>query len=176
VSAVAIHENYKDYTPPPWVKPAVERLLASLAPEHIAGLESIVLTDAASIGKGRTHRVGKRKYRRSECRGFYNPRTRTSAAWIQLVVDNVIAGWDTWMPRFLRDAIISRTLYHEVGHHLEHTVGAATRRGEAAAEDWRRRLARIHFGRRYPILSLLVRLLRWMGIRKRPGNLTDSRS
>lgn len=66
--------------------------------------------------------------------------------------------------QFFRDACVAETLYHEIGHHLEHTVGAATRQGEDAADDWCRRLKRIHFRKRYryvvPVLKPLARLSR----------------
>jgi hypothetical protein len=45
-------------------------------------------------------------------------------------------------------------------YHLEATIGAATRQGEAAAEDWRRRLSRIHFRQRYRRLVPLLKFLK----------------
>lgn len=161
-----IHEHYKQYVAPRWFRPTVERLLASLEPEHVSGVESVVLTDGASIGKGKTHRIGKRKYRRSNCLGFYRRASRTGRPWIELVADNIVPTIPRqllWLQLF-RDVCVANTLYHEVGHHLEHTVGAATRRGETAADDWCKRLTRIHFRKRYryvvPVLKLLLRLLR----------------
>jgi hypothetical protein len=159
-----IRENYKRHTPPTWVRPTVERLLRSLAPEHIGGLEAVVLTDSASIGKGKTQRVGKRKHLRNKCRGFYHPRSNsTGGAWIEVILDNVVPGT---VPRPLlwfqlgRDFLLAETLYHEVGHHLEDSVGAAKRRGEAAADDWCRRLTRRHMRKNYWYLIPVVRVLR----------------
>ena len=163
-----IYENFRDFEAPVWLKPTVERLLSSLAPEHTAGLQSIVLTNAATV-KGKTGRVGRRKYHRNKCGGFYHRATRNDQAWIEVLVDNTLGR----MPRFLlriqffRDAAVGRTLYHEIGHHLDATLGAATRAGEAAAEDWRKRLSKLHGRKRYSYLRplrtplrLLVRILR----------------
>ena len=164
---IPIYESFRDYTSPPWVKPTVERLLSSLAPEHLAGLQSVVLTNASTV-KGKTGRVGRRKYNRNECGGFYHRASRNDQAWIEVLVDNAIER----MPRFLlrlqffRDAAVARTLYHEIGHHLDATLGAAARSGEVAAEDWRKRLSKMHGRKRYAYLRplkaplrLLVRIL-----------------
>jgi hypothetical protein len=165
-----IHERYKNFVAPHWVRPTVERLLASLPPEHTAGLESVVLTDGASVGKGKTRRVGKRKYHRAQCLGFYHPASRTSRPWIELLVDNITPKFPPWFLwfQFVRDVNVSDTLFHEIGHHLDYTVGAATRQGERAADDWCLRLKRIHFRTRYrrviPLAKLLAPLVR--GIRK----------
>src|SRR5688572_21998138 len=86
----AVRENCKRHTPPPWVRPTIERLLESLAPEHVGGIDAVVLTDSEAVGKGKTRRVGKRKYLRKECRGFYHARSRAGGAWIELVVDNIV--------------------------------------------------------------------------------------
>ena len=158
-----IHDNLKRHTAPPWLRPTVERLLASLSPEHLAGIDAIVLSDSEAVGKGKTRRVGKRKYARRQCLGFYHPASRTQAAWVELVIDNVVP---PAMPRSLlwfqlvRDMRVAKTLYHEIGHHLHETVGSATRGGELAAEDWRRRLSRIHFRRKYWLLRPFILLLR----------------
>jgi hypothetical protein len=65
-SLVRITENYRDYVPPTWFRPAIERLLGSLDPEHVGGLEAVVLTNSGAVGKGKTGRVGGRKYRRND--------------------------------------------------------------------------------------------------------------
>ena len=49
----------------------------------------------------------------------------------------------------LRDLALAGVLFHELGHHLDATVGAAARAGERAAEDWSVRLHRQYFRRRY---------------------------
>jgi hypothetical protein len=134
----------------------------SLGAEHLSGLQSVVLTDTASIGRGKTRRVGGRKYNRNSCRGFYNYQWRGQPAWIQLVTDNIVAGYPTSLLRvqLLRDLIVAQTLYHEIGHHLHEAVGSATRGGEDAAEYWRKRLLKIHVQRRYGYLRPLAPVLK----------------
>lgn len=125
-------------------------------------------SDSASIGRGKTHRVGGRKYHRNNCRGFYNHEWRGQPAWIQLVTDNIVAGYSASLLRLqlFRDHAIAQTLYHEVGHHLHETVGLATRGGEEAAEDWSKRLSKIHIRRRYwylrPVILVLKTLVRFL--------------
>src|SRR5262245_4641154 len=122
-----IQESYRDYTPPHWIRPSVERLLSTVPAGHLSGVEAIVLTDSAAIGKDRTLRVRGRRFDRRSCRGFYHPRHGSTPAWIDLVVDNILAVW----PRpllafgFFRDLIVADVLFHEIGHHLDATVGAA---------------------------------------------------
>jgi hypothetical protein len=133
-----------------------------------------VLTDAASMGAGRTQRVKGRKFDLRACRGFYHPKQTESAASIHIVVDNVVASAPT--PRLLvfnlvRDHLFADVLFHELGHHLDVTIGAAAPTGEAAAEDWSRRLSRTYFHRRYwwfrPIARVLLPLVAWELSRRR---------
>ena len=62
--------------------------------------------------------------------------------------------------RVVPELLLAHSLYHEVGHHLDSTIGSASRTGEAAAEDWRRRLTRIHTRRRYWYLLPMFVLIR----------------
>lgn len=141
----------------------------SLGQEHAGGLQSVVLTDSASLGRGKTRRVAGRKHDRNKCLGFYHQAWSGQPAWIQLVADNIVAGWPCPTPLLrlqpFRDQEVAETLYHEVGHHLHLTVGSGGRGDEEGAEYWRKILFRIHFRRRYwylqPVIwALPVRLLR----------------
>ena len=149
----------------------------SLGAEHLSGLQSISLTDSASIGRGKTRCVGGRKYDRNSCRGLYHHERRGQPAWIQLVADNIVASYPASLLRFqlFRDQAVSDTLYHELGHHRHATVGSATRGGEQAAEDWRKRLLKIHARRQYwylrPIAPPVTALLRLLRRFNRPGRV-----
>src|SRR5437762_12971135 len=48
------------------------------------------------------------------------------------------------------------SLVVEVGHHLDNTLGAAARNGEAAAESWNKRLMVSYFHKHYWYLIPLV--------------------
>ena len=162
---IAIHENYRQYQPPSWFQPTVERLLQSLDVQHTAGLRAVVLTDSGSIGRGKTGRVQGRKYQRSECLGFYHRAWRGEQPWIELVVDNIVSSHSRPLLRWqlFRDLYVAQTLFHEVGHHLDETIGSAARGGEASAEDWQKRLAKLHVRKRYRYLRALRPVFRAAG-------------
>jgi hypothetical protein len=52
--------------------------------------------------------------------------------------------------------VVGRVLFHEIGHHLDATLGSVGRTGEHGAEAWEARLSRGHFRRRYGYLRPLV--------------------
>lgn len=156
-----IHENYSSYVPPKRFRKTVERLLESVPAGHLLGLESVVLTNSSALGRGKTKRIRGRKYPEKACLGFYHRSSSESGPWIELVVDNIVGSapgvFMQW--RFLRELIVSSTLYHEIGHHLEGTVGSMSRAGEQAADDWAKRLRRAHFQKRHRILTGVLSLL-----------------
>lgn len=147
---VVIRQDYKEYVPPRWVTPTVERLVGSLADAHFNGLSAIVLTEASQV-KGRKDGRRPRANRSAIAAGRYHQRWRGEPAWIELIVDNVVRD----IPRplrflqFARDVAFARVLFHEVGHHLHATVGSAGREGESGARAWERRLSIMHFRQRY---------------------------
>jgi hypothetical protein len=163
---VPILENYKDYDPPAYVRPVVERLLAHVQPNHLAGLQSVVLTNAAVIGKGKTKRVGGRKHPRNECRGFYHRKWNNQQPWIEIVVDNTLSGM--WQPGnripIFREFVLADVLYHEVGHHLDLTLGSPARGGEDPANMWSKRLGSRYLRHRYWYLIPIFKVLSWTGI------------
>src|SRR5689334_13026066 len=97
----------------------------SLEPEHLGGLKSVVLTDSASIGRGKTRRVAGKKYDRNACRGFYYQEWNGKPAWIQLVANNIVPRYPSFLMGFqlLRDLVVAEILYHEVGHHIQARLG-----------------------------------------------------
>lgn len=153
---VPVHENYQDYRPPRYARSTIDRLLSVLPKNYLSGLQSVVLTNATAIGRGKTGRVQGRKYLRNRCLGYYHRRWKGEPAWIEIVVDNIVAAYvPPDMPRFwmhipiLRNFAFADTLFHEVGHHLDHTIGAPARSGEAAAEAWNVRLMVSYFRKHY---------------------------
>jgi hypothetical protein len=142
----------------------VTQLLASVSDQHVGGVSAILLTESALIGRGKTRRVAKRKYAIQDCLGFYHPRSPREPPSIVLVVDNIIAGVPRflWRVPFLRETLLGSVLFHEIGHHLNDTVGSLAGGEEASAEEWRRRLGRIHFRTKYWYLRPVVRPLRFV--------------
>jgi hypothetical protein len=148
---VPIHENYKNYRPPRYAGPTISRLLSALPQHYLLCLQSVVLTNASAIGRGKTHRIQGRKYLRNTCLGWYHHKWKGEPAWIEIVVDNVIAAHLAPSVSFLiyipiiRDFAFADTLFHEVGHHLDRTIGSPARGAEAAAESWKERLMVSYF-------------------------------
>lgn len=160
---IPVYENYEGYQPPRYAHATVLKLLSKLPPRYLSGLQSVVLTNGAAIGRGKTQRVAGRKYARNSCLGFYHAKFKGEQAWIEIVVDNIIYEWfGPKMPRIMsripvvRNAAFASVLYHEVGHHLECTVGAPAPGGEAAAEAWKARLLRSYFRKTYWYLMPFV--------------------
>ncbi|MCI0419435.1 MAG: hypothetical protein L0387_23195 [Acidobacteria bacterium] len=59
--------------------------------------------------------------------------------------------------------LFADTLFHEIGHHLDATIGAPAPSGEAAAEQWSNRLSARYLRKRYwylvPLLKVFGALL-----------------
>ena len=168
-----IHENYKDYRPPWDARSTIEKLLSVLPTHYLSGLQSVVLTNAASIGRGKTQRIQGKKYLRQSCLGFYHHKRKGEQPWIEIVVDNIISGIPRALMRVppLRNIVLADTLFHEIGHHLDNTIGAPARSGEAAAEAWQRRLLRSYFRKQYWYLLPVVKIAAFFVIRKRAAAL-----
>jgi hypothetical protein len=143
----AIVEDYRDYKPPPWVSNVVKQLLQSLSDQHVGRLSAAVLTESALIRRGRSRRIAGKKYAMKECLGFYRRKWQGEPPAIFLIVDNIVGGKPPlcWRLPFSRDIFLGEVLFHEVGHHLNATVGSLAGGEEASAEEWVRRLGRIHF-------------------------------
>lgn len=159
-----VRNHYQSYKPPPWVNRTVTQLLESLSGQYVGGLSSILLTESAMIGRGRSRRIGKRRYAMKSCLGYYQPRSPREPPSIVLVVDNILADSPRafWRVPFFRETLLGRVLFHEVGHHINDTVGSLAGGEEASAEAWKRRLAQIHFRRKYWYLRPFFRPLRFL--------------
>ncbi len=137
-----IRQSFKSYQPPGGLIESMEKLLSILRADETNAIDAIVLTDAESIGKGRTRRVRGRKYAQRDCLGFYHPAGRHNTASAQ--------AWP-----LVREILLGHTLYHEVGHHLQRTHHEAG--GETPAERWAKRLSRRFVEEHYRWLLLLAR-------------------
>jgi hypothetical protein len=146
----------------------IERLLSALDSRHLIGLNGVVLS--AHQGLNRKRRRAKTRSRRRKvairaAHGLYHREWYGSPASIELFVDAMLAG----LPRFLfrwttlKDLILARVLFHELGHHLHATQAPEHAEPEDVAERWRMRLTREAFAllhpRSIPILRTAARLL-----------------
>jgi len=151
-----IRLSFRSYVPPGGLVKSVHKLLSIIRPDRIRAIEAVILTDSDSIGRGRTQRVRGRKYDRRDCRGFYHPAGQHNTAWIEIVVDNVLAGVPPLAQAIplVRELLLADTVYHEVGHHLQQTYGAAA--GEGVAEKWARRTGQRFLRKHYRWLFVLT--------------------
>src|SRR5262249_23283985 len=87
--------------------------------------------------------------------------------WIEIAVDNVMTASFppgplrilSYIP-VLRDIPFAAVLFHEVGHHLDFTIGAPAPSGEAAAEAWEERLLLSYTRKHFWFLILPMRAMR----------------
>lgn len=140
-----IVEAYHDYDPPIPLVPIIEDLVRCVPKEHWAGLNRIVLTDAAGQprrDRRRKSRSRKRKVALNEARGFYQPAWQEDPPFIQLHLD-VIIGKQTKPRRLLARMaapwiwrnMFAHVLYHELGHHIHYTQDPRGKETENVAED-----------------------------------------
>jgi hypothetical protein len=154
----------------------VAKLVADLPGHVVSDLQCVVLTNALAVGEGKTQRLKGKKHSRRTCLGFYHRKQKGERAWIEIIVDNAFAEYSpdglgfviSHLP-IVREIPLASVLFHELGHHLDYTVGAPAPSGEAAAEAWQKRLLNSYLRKRLrlliPILRLGRRVVRLTGIR-----------
>jgi hypothetical protein len=175
LATITIHTEYRRYNPPEWVDPTVRRLLDSVSVQ-LTDLGAIVLTERIVATTRKGSRVMRRNKRGTPL-GVYHPAWNGKPAWIEIVVDDIVAELSDWPLanwQFARDGAVGRVLFHEIGHHLDARIGAEARSGEPAAEAWAQSLFRQHVRRHYrymrplkPVFALFARFARFMTARKR---------
>jgi hypothetical protein len=162
---IAIYENYGTYKPSLNVRRIVEKLLDSIDPNYLQGLGSIVLSSQTQLSrKGRRKKFLSRghTFPVATIRGFYQQSWQGQPAHIELYVDKILApasGWKAHIPTACF-FLIGNTLFHELGHHLHKTKHPEFKEREDVAEEWRKKLVKIAFRKRYPFAMPFVRLLR----------------
>lgn len=131
---IVVYERYQNYSPPRWIRPTLERLLMSVPEAYGRGLAAVVLTNSEA-SEAHRKRPRARRNRRHDAFGSYVYAWNDEPAWIELVVDRIVEDLHPrlrWVQPF-RDLLLGRVLFHEIGHHLEKTIGAEARSGEPAA-------------------------------------------
>jgi hypothetical protein len=138
--------SFSGYTPPFDPVPIIERMLASVSPQHLIGLKSVVLTNSSGLPRKLRRAVTKlrkRKVRIVEARGLYHQEWHGQQAWIEIFVDNTLKLCERrWWTRlgFLREAEFADVLFHEIGHHIHYTTRPEYREKEDVADVWKVRL------------------------------------
>lgn len=162
---VEIKEAYRGYTPPMNVQATVDRLLASIPSKYVAGLKTIVLTNASGLGHSRKRSRTRSRGRRvaiSGCTGLYHQKWNHDPAWIELFVDNMLASCPHLMLRIppLRDEVVAYVLFHEIGHHVHYTKVPEHQEREDVADRWRDEISQAYFREKYWYIHLLLRPFR----------------
>ena len=149
------------------MRPFVAELLASVPPANLAGLGQVVLTNSAALTGSRrrqwTRRLG-RKVRHSDAAGLYHRSWKGQRAWIELFVDQVIAGLPAVLLTIgiVRSMLFGKVLFHEIGHHIHEVMRPEHREREHVADEWASRLGRAHIRRRHPVARLVLRPVVWV--------------
>jgi hypothetical protein len=169
---IKIMEPYRDYTPPVDVARIVRQLLDTVPEKYLGGLDSVVLTNEASLS--RRDRVGrvwsrKRKFDKSRVLGRYHGRTRNGSAYIELRVDRIFR-WIEGVPvAFLfRNILVGHVLFHELGHHIHRTIRPEYKEKEGVADNWAGRL-NVNFVRKkyWYALPLITPVVKTYGFMRR---------
>lgn len=140
-------------------------MLDSVPRNYLAGLGTVVLSTASGLSAKRRNTSVKRRKRKVMlvgASGAYHPAYRGSPAWIEIFVDNTLRGWETgWWLRvpYIREGRLSDVLFHEVGHHVHHTVRPEHRENEDVADVWKVRLQRNYNRQRFRSIGMVSRII-----------------
>jgi hypothetical protein len=165
---IPIHENYGTYRPSANARRLVENLLASIDPEYLQGLASIVLSSQVDLPrKKRRQKFLSRggKHAVSNIQGYYRQSWKGQPAFIELYVDKILAPVPGWFARFpmVGFMAIGKVLFHELGHHIHQTTRPEFKEKEDVADEWSKKLMNIAFRKRYryavPFLRPAVKIL-----------------
>jgi len=164
-------EHYGSVRSRPKLRGAIERMLWHLPRGYFARFGHVTLRDSGSLTRKERAKREKAGPSRHLLGTYYGP-TAGQPAHIDLFVDAIFDGRSTLLVRVppVRDVLLGRALYHELGHHLQRGVHPEHRDREEVAEEWRRRLLRTYFRKTYwyllPVLWLGVLVAR---VLPRPG-------
>jgi hypothetical protein len=161
-TAVRIVEAYRDYQPPFDATKLVGKLLVTVPDKYLRGLDCILLTNASGLArKDRLGRVWsrKRKFGKALVLGRYHGSSRNSLPYIELRVDKIAVGLRRTAflgITLLREVAFGHILFHEIGHHIHHTIRPQSEEKEDRADAWAGKLngnfVRQHYWYVLPVL------------------------
>lgn len=154
---VRVIEAYSGKKPELDYASSIRRVLESLPPEYVSGLEAVVLRDEASLSR-KELREGY-----ADARGRYiRPRHQVKKPWIELYVDNILEEIPIFVRRMpvLRYEVVHRILFHEIGHHLQATLIPKRHQPESGAWELADKMSRYSFRQRHPRLVPWARMAR----------------
>jgi hypothetical protein len=144
-SGPRIVEAFQNYNPPFNAEKAVRRMLHAIPPKFLLGLHAIVLTNVSALSrKDRDRKTwGHRRVSLGEALGYYSEAWKGEPARITLLVDNIEKSWGrSWLRiGIVRDAVLSDTLFHELGHHIHRVLKPEYEGKENVADKWSAKLS-----------------------------------
>lgn len=144
---------FQDYTPPFNAEKAIRRMLRIVPPKFLAGLHSIVLTNAGALSRKERDRKtwGRRRVALGDALGYYSQEWRGEPAHITILVDNLEKHWGRRWLRvgIVRDMELSEVFFHELGHHIHRVHRPRYEGREDVADKWSKRLGRKFMSGRY---------------------------
>ncbi len=158
--------SFSGYDPPFNVVPIVLRMLDSVPEKYLSGLGEVALTNASGLPRKLRRKATKSRGRRVKinlARGLYHQEWHGNPAWIEIFVDNTLKGWERgiWLkiPYICEDEI-GDVLFHEIGHHIHHSIRPEFREREDVAEVWKVRLRRNYMQKWFLWFTRFLRSLR----------------
>ena len=158
---VEIQENYNNYDAPRCALKSVKRLIRHTPKKYFSGLNQLNLTNTDALNrKNRRQKTisRKRKVALNNCAGWYVEKWNNQPARIELLIDKIFFDYPTWALKigFISDIALSRTFFHELGHHIHKTQVPEHEEREDVADKWKSRLSRRYFWKRYWHIMVLI--------------------
>lgn len=168
---VDIREHFQDYEPPIEVAGAVRKLLNLIPDNHLQGLTEITIRNSDEMPRRRrrswTYSRSK-KVKFETVRGLY-VQTGVKNGKIELFINNIFD--ESYKPsnpfaRIQMHLDLGETLFHEIGHHVDHIRDSMGRLTEGSAERYQDKYTRKLYIRTAPLMSIYSMLFMFLVFRK----------
>jgi len=158
-------------------KASVARLLKGIPEKYISGLATVIIRDSDSLNherrRAKVFRLGKKVLIR-ESMGLYHEKYKGEPAWIEIFIDNVLPSYKDRPAfkllikfSFMQDVVISKALYHEIGHHINKAIIPEYGERERIADRWEGKLTGYYIMHKYPYLAIPLIVILWPLLIKR---------
>jgi hypothetical protein len=153
---------FHEYRPQFDVCAVVSRMLRTVPPEYLVGLDSVVLTSMDTLSNQRRKsgtKSRRRTVRVAQTLGLYHHAHQGEGAWIEIFVDRVLARWEKgfWLKvPLIRDLLLAPVLFHEIGHHIHANFRPEFREREDVADNWKVKLETIYYKKERPSIGVMA--------------------
>ena len=158
---VDINENYKGFEPPKVILKVIKRFIRYTPEKYFAGLHSVRLTNTNALNRKLRRQKTKSRGKSVslyDSSGWYVAKWNNEPAYIELLIDKIFGGYPSWTLKisFIADVALSRTFFHELGHHIHKTQAPEHSEREDVAVKWEKRLSRKYFWKRHWYVLILI--------------------